>query len=81
MLIIRNTKGEKIIDLAINDLENVVGGGNALSCATGIGMSGAILAAASGPIGWGTFALLAVGAAATGFGTGYSCGAWYHTGD
>ena len=50
MLIIRNTKGEKMIDLAINDLENVVGGGNALSCATGIG-------------------------------TGYSCGAWYHTGD
>ncbi|WP_311522636.1 hypothetical protein [uncultured Streptococcus sp.] len=52
-----------------------------MSCATGIGMSGAILAAASGPIGWGTFALLAVGAAATGFGTGYSCGAWYYTGD
>lgn len=70
-----------MIELAINDLENVVGGGNALACATGIGMSGAIIAVASGPIGWGASALLAVGAAATGFGTGYSCAAWYHTGN
>ncbi|MCK3881681.1 bacteriocin [Streptococcus suis] len=71
-----------MLELNVEKLETISGGGNVNDCLNGILASAGVLAiAATGPTGW--LALTALGSAAgtAGFAIGWSCAALYYNGD